>query len=179
MKIQIIFGSTREGRKGEMIFRWIGDLAKQRKDFETELIDLRDWELPFLNDPKNPSSGEYSYDYTKKWSAKVAEADGYIIVTPEYNFGYPAVLKNALDLLYKEWNGKPVAFVSYGASAGGSRAVEQLKQVALGLKMLPIYEAVHIVRFYKAFDEQGNLTEIFYNDIANKLLDSLTSWIKK
>lgn len=179
MKIQIIFGSTREGRRGEMIFNWFADLAKERKDFETETIDLRDWNFPFFNDPKNPSSGEYSYDYTKKWAAKIAEADGYIIVTPEYNFGYPAVLKNALDLLYKEWNGKPVAFVSYGSSAGGSRAVEQLKQVALGLKMLPIYETVHIVRFFKAFDEKGNLTENFYNDLANKLLDSLTTWIQK
>lgn len=179
MKIQIIFGSTRDGRKGEVVANWIYGLTKQRKDVDFEYIDLKEWNLPFYNDPINPSSGEYSYTYTKKWSAKIAEGDGYIIVTPEYNHGYPASLKNALDLLYKEWNGKPVAFVSYGGSAGGARAVEQLRQVVLELQMIPIYEAISLVRFFKLFDEQGNLLEDRYNLSANNLLDSLIKWVKK
>lgn len=174
MKIQIIFASTREGRKGEKVARWIEGLAKKRKEFETEFIDLKEWNLPFYNDPNEPSDGIYSYDYTKKWSKKISQGDWYIIVTPEYNHGYPAPLKNALDLLYQEWNGKPVAFVSYGGSAGGARAVEQLKPVVLELDMKPIYYAVHLVRFYRIFDENGNLTEDLYNKSVGKLLDALT-----
>lgn len=179
MKIQIIFGSTREGRRGERVAHWIFNLAKQRKDLEIDLIDLKEWNLPFYNDPLEASDGEYSYDYTKKWSKKITEGDGFILVTPEYNHGYPAPLKNALDLLYKEWNKKPVAFVSYGGSTGGARAVEQLKPVVLELQMVPIYEAVHLVRFSRLFDEQNNLTEERFNNSANKLLDSLTNWVSK
>ena len=116
-KIQIILGSTREGRNGEKVFKWITEIAKKNKNFEIETIDLKEWNLPMFNDPKPPFMGEYSYDYTKKWSKKISEGDGYVIVTPEYNHGYSAALKNALDHLYKEWNNKPVAFVSYGGSS--------------------------------------------------------------
>ena len=179
MKIQIIFGSTREGRQGEKVAKWVLGLAKQRKDVESEYIDLKQWNLPFYNDPNEASSGIYSYDYTKKWSRKISEGDGYIIVTPEYNHGYPAPLKNALDLLYKEWDGKPVAFISYGGSVGGARAVEQLKSVVLELGMVPIYGAVHLVRFSRLFDEQGNLIESRFETSANKLLDSLMNWVNK
>lgn len=178
MKIQIIFASTRDGRQGEKVAKWVLSLAKQKKDVEFEYIDLKQWNLPFYNDPIEPSEGKYSYDYTKKWSEKISEGEGYIIVTPEYNHGYPAPLKNALDLLYKEWNKKPVAFVSYGGSAGGARAVEQLKQVVLELQMVPIYEAVHLYRFFNLFDEEGNLKEERFQKAADKLLDSLIHWVE-
>ncbi len=179
-KIQIIFGSTREGRKGEVVATWVKNLTEKFSEAEFEFIDLRDWELPYYNDPNLASTGEYSYNYTKKWSEKISEGDGYLIITPEYNHGYPAVLKNALDLLYKEWNKKPVAFVSYGGSAGGARAVEQLRHVVIELDMVPVREAVHLIRFIRSFDENGKLKEAdtFYNDLANKMLDSLVWWAK-
>lgn len=176
MKIQVILGSTRDGRRGGMVANWVNGLAKARTDAEFEFIDLKEWNLPFYNDPKNPSTGEYSFDYTKKWSEKISEGDGYLIITPEYNHGYPAPLKNALDLLYKEWNNKPIAFVSYGGSAGGARAVEQLKQVAVELEMVPLQMGVSLIRFPQFFDEQGNIKDPVMNDRVNKLFDELIKW---
>lgn len=139
MKIQIIIGSTRPNRFSEKPARWLFELAKTRTDFEAELVDLRDYPLPFFDEPMPPRAlkGVHSNDTAKLWARKVGEGDGYIIVTPEYNHGYPAVLKNALDTTYFEWNGKPVGFVSYGG-AMGSRSVEQLRQVAIELMMFPI-----------------------------------------
>jgi NAD(P)H-dependent FMN reductase len=111
--IYIILGSTREGRKGEKVAKWVHSVAASRSDLDIELVDLRDWSLPFVHNADTPASGKYNVE-TQKWADKIAQADGFLIVTPEYNHGYPAVLKNALDHLYAEWNGKPVAFVSYG-----------------------------------------------------------------
>ncbi len=176
-KIQFILGSTREGRNGDKVLAWLKDVASGRADFQSEFIDLRDWNLPFFNDSQLPGSGQYSFDYTKKWSAKVAEADGYVLVTPEYNHGYSAVLKNALDHLYREWNRKPVAFVSYGGMAGGARAVEQLRQVVLELQMAPIRETVIIPGVSKAFDTDGTLVAgEAYDAQANRMFDELLWW---
>ena len=157
--IQIILASTREGRVGDKSAAWVAEKAKTHTDFTSELVDLRDWPLPHFNDPKLPGAGEYSYDYTRKWSEKVSQAQGYIMVTCEYNHGYPGVLKNALDHLYKEWNGKPVAFVSYGGVAGGTRAVEQLHQVVNELRMVSIHDEVNIPFIWSAFDANGKLTQ--------------------
>lgn len=175
IKIQIILGSTREGRQGEKVARWIFELAKTRKDFEVELIDLLDWTMPFLNNPKPPITGEYDAE-TKKWARKISEGDGYVIVTPEYNHGYPAVLKNALDYLYEEWNNKPVAFVSYGGSAGGVRAVEQLRGVVIELRMVPIRDEINIPFIRSAFDEQGNPLDEGMNKRAENVLGELLKW---
>ena len=146
LKVQVILGSTREGRYGDKPASWIVEKLKTTPGIETELVDLRDWPLPFFNEPMSPamSKGDYKNDLAKKWAAKVAEADAYVIVTPEYNHGYPAVLKNALDWVYYEWNKKPVAFVSYGG-AGGARSVEQLRQVVAELQMVSMRESVHIL----------------------------------
>ena len=179
MKIQIIFGSTREGRNGEKVCKWITEIAKNNKDFETEVLDLKELDLPMFHDPKPPFFGEYSYDYTKKWSKKIMEGAAYIIVTPEYNHGYPAVLKNALDHLYKEWNNKPVAFVSYGGSSGGTRCVEQLRQVAVELQMIPIREEVNIPFVWEAFDENGNIKNKYLNEKADGMIAQLVSFVKK
>lgn len=176
LKIQVIFGSTRDGRKGEKVAQWIYKLAKARKDWEVELVDLKEWNLPFFNDPKTPGSGEYSFDYTKRWSAKISEADGFVIVTPEYNHGYPASLKNALDLLYDEWNKKPVGFISYGGLAGGARAVEQLRQVVNELEMVAIQKAVHLARFSNLFDEKEEIKDDYYNKLAEDFLNQLVWW---
>lgn len=157
--VQIILASTREGRIGDKVARWVIGKAKKRKEFSAELVDLRDWPLPHFNDPKYPGAGEYSFGYTKKWSKHVQKADGFIIVTCEYNHGYPGVLKNALDHLYKEWNGKPVAFVSYGGVAAGTRAVEQLHQVVNELHMVSVHDEVNIPFVAKAFDADGRFLQ--------------------
>ncbi|MEK7073195.1 MAG: NAD(P)H-dependent oxidoreductase [Patescibacteria group bacterium] len=177
--IQIILASTREGRVGDKIAGWVAEKAKTRNDFTSELIDLRDWPLPFFNDPKSPMRGEYSYGYTRKWSEKVSQAQGYIIVTCEYNHGYPGVLKNALDHLYKEWNGKPVAFVSYGGVAAGTRAVEQLRQVCAELRMINVHDEVNIPFIWNAFDADGKLVEEkAYAEKLEKLFVELTDKLK-
>ncbi len=145
LKIQIIIGSTRQNRFSEKPANYIFDELKKREGIEAELIDLRDWPLPFYDEPITPAGnkGNYANELGKKWANKIGEGDGYIMVTPEYNHGYAAVLKNALDWVFPEWNKKPVGFVSYG-NAGGSRAIEQLRQVVIELRMVPIFNAIHI-----------------------------------
>ncbi len=148
MKILIITGTTRQNRFSDKAASYIYQQAKTRKDINVELVDLRDYPLPFFDEPVSPSMFEimkhkYTNEIAKKWTNKIAEADGYIIVTAEYNHGYPAVLKNALDYLFKEWKRKAVGFVGYGNS-GGARAIEQLRQVVIELQMVPIRSAIHI-----------------------------------
>ncbi len=157
--VQIILASTRQGRVGDKVAAWVAKKAKKRKDFTSELVDLRDWPLPFFDDPNYPGSGDYSYAYTKKWSKHVQKAQGFVIVTCEYNHGYPAVLKNALDHLYKEWHDKPVAYVSYGGVAAGTRAVEQLRQVTDELHMIQVHDEVNIPFIAKALGEDGALLQ--------------------
>ncbi|HEY3874905.1 MAG TPA: NAD(P)H-dependent oxidoreductase [Candidatus Kapabacteria bacterium] len=145
LKIQILIGSTRANRFSEKPAYYLFDALKSREGVEAELIDLRDWPLPFFDEPIPPGSnkGNYSNPLGRQWANKIGEADGYIIVTPEYNHGYSAVLKNALDWVFAEWNKKPVGFVSYG-NANGARAIEQLLQVAIELKMVPISNSIGV-----------------------------------
>jgi NAD(P)H-dependent FMN reductase len=128
LRIAIVTGSTRPGRNNEAVAKWVHQLAARRKDAEVELVDIQAFGLPLLDEPVPPSMGRYSKPHTKAWAAKVASFDGFVFVTPEYNHGTSAALKNAIDFLYAEWNNKAAAFVSYG-SAGGARAVEQLRLV--------------------------------------------------
>ena len=145
IKIKVIIGSTRQGRFSEKAAQWIYEEAKKIEGIEAELLDLRDYPMPFFESSMSPSmaQGKYENEVVQKWAEKIREADAFIIVTPEYNHGYPAVLKNAMDVIYPEWNRKPVGFVSYG-SAMGVRAVEQLRQVAIELQMAPIRNSIHI-----------------------------------
>jgi NAD(P)H-dependent FMN reductase len=145
VKIHIIIGSTRQCRYADKPARYIYDELAKKEGVQPELVDLRDWPLPFFDEPMGPAmlKGNYSNELAKKWAAKVGEADGYIMIAPEYNHGYTAVLKNAIDWVFSEWNNKPAGFVSYG-SVGGSRAIEQLRQVVIELKMLPIRHALHL-----------------------------------
>lgn len=172
VKIQIILGSTREGRFGETVGAWVKKLTAVYSNAEFEYIDLRDWPLPFFNDPNSPSTGKYSYDYTKKWSEKISQGDGYIVITPEYNHGYPAVLKNALDHLANEWGMKAVGFISYGGSAGGARSVEQLKQVAIELNMMIAHKSLNIVYARRSFNEQGEPIDPALVDRANAVIEA-------
>lgn len=180
VNIQVIMGSTRQGRFVEKPAKWILTLLQERRDVSSELIDLRDYPLPFFDEPVSPSTapGKYTNDTAYTWLKKVSEADAYIIVTPEYNHGYPAVLKNALDYVYKEWNNKPVAFVSYGGSAGGARSVEQLREVAVELQMVPIRSGVHIPLYWTLLDSKGNLKTDEFTQTAQTMVDQLLWWAK-
>ncbi len=175
-RIHVILGSSRQGRFGEHVARWFVDVANTRDDVEVELIDLRDWPLPFLDTPVPPMMGNYADPATRRWAQKVATADGYVLVTPEYNHGYPAVLKNALDHVYAEWGRKPVGFVGYGGPAGGIRAVEQLRQVVVELQMVPLRHQVIIPRVYMAFDEDGKLRDDSPARDAHAVLEELAWW---
>lgn len=179
MKIQIIIGSTRQGRFADIPAKFVLEQAQKRKEAEFELIDLRDWPLPFFDEPKSPSmsGGVYTNDLAAKWADKIEEADGYIIVTPEYNHGYPAVLKNALDYVYKQWNKKPVAFISYGGISGGIRSVQQLRQVAIELQMVPIKAGVHIPFYWEHLDDKGNIKPDNIRGV-DAMLDQLIEWTK-
>jgi NAD(P)H-dependent FMN reductase len=126
MRIAIIIGSTRPNRNGEAVGKWVYELANKRDDAEFELIDLKDFHLPLLDEPLPPSMGQYSNSHTKKWAETISSFDAYVFVTPEYNHSVPAALKNAIDFLYKEWNNKSAGFVGYGR-AGAIRAIEHLR----------------------------------------------------
>ncbi len=178
-KIQVIIGATRQGRFGDKPAKIIFEDLKKIADVEAELLDLRDYPLPFFDEPVSPNfiTEPYSNPQVAKWTKKIAEADAYIIVTPEYNHGYPAVLKNAIDYVGKEWNNKPIAFVSYGAVAGGTRAVQQLRQVVVDLQMTPIRAGVHIVNYWDHLDEKGELKPDAVHG-AQALFDQLLWWTK-
>ena len=145
LALKVILGSTREGRFGDKPAHWILGEASRQPGVAAELLDLRDFPLPFFDRPLSPGreGGVYPDPAVTRWAAQIAPADAYIIVGPEYNHGYSAVLKNALDHLYPEWARKPVGFVSYG-NVGGARAVEQLRLVAIELQMWPIKTSLHL-----------------------------------
>lgn len=179
-KIKIILGSSREGRNGKKVADWFMSQVESYKDkLEFELLDLADWPIPFFDNPVSPAMGGKPSGIVVDWAKKIAEAEGIILITPEYNHGYSAVLKNALDVIYKEWNYKPVSFVSYGGVSGGIRAVEQLKQVVLELKMYPLHEEVNIHYIWQAFDEKGEPVDKSLSGKANALLDTMRKFLAK
>jgi NAD(P)H-dependent FMN reductase len=137
IKLAIIIGSTRPGRKADAVANWVYEIAKKRSDASFELVDLETYNLPLLDEPVPPSMGQYSKPHTKAWAEKIDSFDGYVFVTPEYNHGIPGALKNAIDFLYREWNNKAAGFVSYG-SAGGARSVEALRLVAAELQVATV-----------------------------------------
>jgi NAD(P)H-dependent FMN reductase len=176
--IQIIVASTRDGRRGERVAEWFERIARERDDMRCELVDLLAWDLPWYRDAVVPPRGRYTAEATLRWAAKIAQADGYVLLTPEYNHGYPAALKNALDHLYAEWNHKPVTFVTYGGSAGGVRAAEQLVQVAVELKMAPLRPQVHIPMVGRVFGREGGEIDRRHVDAANVALRELAWWAR-
>ena len=179
-RIGIIIGSTREGRFGDKPAYWIHQLATQRTDLAFELIDLRDHPLPFFNEAGAPAWGSVKNEAAQRWAAKLDTFDGLIVVTPEYNHGPSAVLKNAIDWAYKEFIRKPIGFVGYGG-VGAARAVEQLRLVAVEMQMAPVRNAVHIgmVEFLGIW-QQGKSFEDFPHlaQAATGRLDDLAWWTK-
>jgi NAD(P)H-dependent FMN reductase len=176
-KIGIILGSTRPGRNGEAVAKWVYDIASRRSDAEFELVDLLDYNLPHLDEAIPASQGMYVNEHTKQWAAKIAELDGFVFVTPEYNHSTSGALKNAIDFVYGEWNNKAAGFVSYGA-AGGTRAVEHLRLIMGELQVADVRAQVAL-SLYTDFENfssfkpgpqhEGNL---------NVVLDQTVSWTK-
>ena len=146
IKLAIVIGSTRPGRKAEVVARWVWEIAKKRGDAEFELVDIQDFSLPLLDEPMPPARRQYSQPHTKAWAAKISSFDGYVFVTPEYNHGPSGALKNAIDYLYHEWKDKAAGFVGYG-SAGGARAVEQLRLVMGELQVADVRAQVMLSLF--------------------------------
>ncbi len=154
--LQILIASTRPGRVGAPVGEWVREHAVAHGGFHVTVADLATINLPFLDEPHHPRLHNYIHQHTKDWSALVAAADAFVFVTPEYNYGINAPLKNALDFLALEWRYKPVGFVSYGGISGGTRAVQMTKQVITTLKMTPITEAVAIPFFNQHLDTEGH-----------------------
>ena len=146
LKIAIIIGSTRPGRNAEAVAKWVYEIATKRTNAEFELVDIKDFNLPLLDEPVTPSMGQYSKPHTKAWAAKIGSFDGFVFVTPEYNHGISGALKNAIDFLFAEWNNKAAGFVSYGG-AGGARAVEQLRLVLAEVQIATVRNQVLLSLF--------------------------------
>ncbi|SHF45059.1 NAD(P)H-dependent FMN reductase [Salegentibacter echinorum] len=178
-KLKVIIGSTRPSRKGPIVADWFLKIAKQHPDFEVELLDLKEINLPFMDELEHPRAQKYANAHTKKWSKTIDNADAFVIVTPEYNFGYPASLKNALDYLSIEWADKPMGFVSYGGVSAGTRAVQELKLPVTTLGMMPLPQAVNIP-FFTKFINENNVFEANepLDKSANVMLNKLQAWAK-
>ena len=176
LNLKIIIASTRPGRVGAPVARWVLERARHHDRFNASFADLAEVKLPLLDEPKHPRLGAYEHAHTKAWSAIVKEADAFVIVTPEYNFGAPPALLNALDYLYNEWNYKPVSFVSYGGISGGLRSVQMTKKIVTTLKMMPIVEAVTIP-FVANHMKDGELqSSEQLEKSASAMLDELHRW---
>ena len=179
-RIGVIIGSTRPGRFGDKPAEWIAERAKATGEFEVEIVDLRDFPLPFFDEQTSPAYAPSSADGAKAWQDKIASLDGYIVTAAEYNRGPTAVLKNALDYAYNEWNNKPIAFVGYGG-VGGARAIEQLRLHAVELQMNPIRNGVHIVWADYAQIASGDkkLSDFAHlNDAADGMLKQFGWWAR-
>ena len=179
--ISVIVGSTRQGRFCEKPAQWIFQQLKKRRGIDAQLLDLRDFPMPFFDQPMPPAMPgrrAYENEVVKKWTAEIARSDGFIFVTPEYNYGPSAVLKNALDWVYPEWNHKAAAFVSYG-SAMGARGVQQLRLTAIELQLAPIRFSVHIPvatlwAHFRGGDVNAGLAEL--EEPAKTMIDDLLWW---
>jgi NAD(P)H-dependent FMN reductase len=174
-RIGIIVGSTRPGRKADVVAQWVYDIAREHSNAEFEIVDIMDFELPFLDEAIPPSLGQYANAHTKKWAAKVATFDGFIFVTPEYNHSVPGALKNAIDFVYGEWNNKAAGFVGYG-SLGGVRAVEHLRVVMAELQVADVRTAVAL----SLFNDFENFTDFkpdeFQREAVTAMIDQLIPW---
>ncbi len=175
--LRIIIGSTRPGRVGPAVAEWIRQRAQEHGGFDVQLTDLAEVGLPMLDEPNHPRLQQYVHQHTKDWSALVAGSDAFIFVTPEYNYGFNAALKNAIDYLYNEWTNKAVGIVSYGGVAAGTRATQMLKQVLSALRVMPVTDAVNIPFVRNFLDEDGRLkpNEVLEASAA-AMLDELLRW---
>jgi NAD(P)H-dependent FMN reductase len=156
-RLQVIVASTRPTRVGPAVGEWFYARAAEHGGFELDWVDLAELRLPFMDEPHHPRLREYEHDHTRRWSERVDAADAFAMVTPEYNHGFNAPLKNAVDFLHHEWSHKPVGIVSYGGVAAGTRAAQMLKQVLLAQRMVPLTTAVSIPFVARFVDDEGRL----------------------
>lgn len=175
IRIGVIVGSTRPGRKALDVAKWVMEIALLRSDAAYELVDIQDFDLPLLDEPVPPSMGQYSKPHTKAWAAKIASYDGFVFVSPEYNHGIPGALKNAIDFLFAEWNNKAAGFVSYG-SMGGVRSVESLRLVMGEIKIADVRSQVMLslrtdFENYKVFMPADH-----HENTVTTMLDELVAW---
>jgi NAD(P)H-dependent FMN reductase len=175
--LQIILASTRPGRVGLPVAQWIFDRAVKHGGFDVELVDLAEWNLPMMDEPHHPRLRRYVHQHTRDWSAKIDSADAYVFVMPEYNYGFSAPLKNALDYLNQEWQHKPVGLVSYGGVAAGTRAAQMVKQVLGALKMTTVGDSVNIPFVRQFVTDEGELrpNEVM-ETAATAMLDELVRY---
>jgi NAD(P)H-dependent FMN reductase len=175
--LQIVIASTRPGRVGLPVAGWVYERAVAHDVFAVELVDLAVVDLPLFDEPQHPMLRQYEHEHTKRWSATVERADAFVFVMPEYNYGFNAALKNAIDYLHAEWRYKAVGLVSYGGVAAGTRAVQMLKQVVTALKMVPMTEAVNLPFVGQFLDEQNRLQpNETMTAAAHAMLDELARW---
>ena len=175
LKVAIVIGSTRPGRKGVAVARWVYDIAARRSDASFEVVDIADFDLPLLDEPFPPMMNQYSKPHTRAWAAKIGTFDAFVFVTPEYNHSTSGALKNAIDFLYREWNDKAAAFVGYG-SVGGARAVEQLRLVMGEIKVADVRAQVAL-SMYNDFENFSTFTPRPQQEAAvNAMLDDLVAW---
>ena len=175
IRIGVIVGSTRPGRKALDVANWVMEIASLRADAAYELVDIQEFKLPLLDEPVPPSMGQYSKPHTIAWAAKIASYDGFVFVTPEYNHGTSGALKNALDFLFAEWNNKAAGFVGYG-SAGGARAIESLRLVMGELKIADVRAHVML----SLFSDFENYTTFkpgqHHEKSVTAMLDEVVAW---
>lgn len=176
MKLEIIIASTRPGRIGDQVGKWIADFATKRSDFEVSVLDLAEINLPIYDEPNHPRLAAYTKEHTKAWSKRIAAADAFIIVTPEYNFTMPPALLNAIDYLQLEWKYKPAAFVGYGGS-GALRAIQTEKALLVNLSVMPIPTAVNL---HGVFSPVVTIfePEEKHEEAAELMLKELHKWAK-
>jgi NAD(P)H-dependent FMN reductase len=168
--LQILVVSTRPGRIGLPVAEWLRDRATAEGSFEVDFADLAAIDLPFMDEPNHPRLRQYNHDHTKEWSARVEAADAFAFVMPEYNYGFTAPLKNAIDFLHQEWAYKPVGLVSYGGVSAGTRAAQMVKQVVTTLRMTPVFEAVSIPFVAQFIDDEGALQA---NEVIENAADAM------
>ena len=175
--LKIIVTSTRPGRKSPAFAQWISEEAAKHPEFNTVILDLKEINLPFMDEEHHPIMKKYEHQHTKDWSRKIDEADAFIFVTPEYNYGFTAPFKNAIDYLHLEWKHKPVGILSYGGVSAGTRAAQMMKQVLTALSITPLTDAVSVPMFFQFFDEDGNFNpNEELNKAADTMLKSLVKW---
>ena len=175
LKVAIILGSSRPGRKGEQVARWVYEIARKRRDAEFELVDIKDFNLPHLDEPMPPSLGQYTQPHTIAWAAKIDSFDAYVFVTPEYNHSTSGALKNAIDFLHREWSHKVAGFVGYGA-AGGTRAVEHLRLIMAELSVATVRAQVSLSLFTDFENFSVFKPGAQQERAVNTMLDQVIGW---
>lgn len=167
--LKIITATVRSGRKGPIITKWIEERARKNENFTVEVLDLKEINLPMMDEPNHPSLQKYEHEHTKRWSEKINEADAFIFVTAEYDYNYPAPLRNALEYLFHEWSYKAAGIVSYGGVSAGTRAANSLKSDLSTFRMVPLAHGIYIPFFNHLITDD----KLVSNDVMDKAADAL------